>query len=537
MNFKSIRDQAKIIRDHLTLKPVEECFIAFIRNTTFDNPQCKKLNILVQASQDYYYLVIFSSILRSLKKNYSVKISWIMMAFAYRKHGKSMMLKTTSAYERKWTKIYQSFGGKTVFTHLYWWFTLDRGATQDAELSFQNLKSKMQLVQTEYCGIKIGDLIYDTYLRFKPAATVNLTDDFLKLLLVHAFTTAKKAKVLFEKNKYDFLLTSYTSYIHHGIVARAALLSGTRVFSTGGHSQLSKEVTLPFPNHNKDFPVYKEQFAALSPDEQAKGKLLAKQQLEARFTGKIDLSTSYMKRSAYEANGGTEFLFESSPKKRVVIFLHCFFDSPHIYRKMIYADFYEWLKATLTILNTAENQAKYDVYVKPHPNGFDGNEEIIEEITRHFPFIHVIPKETNNLQLIKQGFDLAITVYGTLGHEFPYFGIPVLNAGDNPHINYSFSTHAETEEQYQNYLNNIDLVKKPTEQSREEILEFYFMHSLYMIAGKLPPEENKIIVDLIVSTVIEGKLQKYIDDCERDPEYLKKTDELIFKSFSAVLNQ
>ena len=40
---------------------------------------------------------------------------------------------------------------------------------------------------------------------------------------------------------------------------------------------------------------------------------------------------------------------------------------------------------------------------------------------------------------LKKKVNLLLTCYGTIAHEYAYFGIPVINASiNNPHINYNF---------------------------------------------------------------------------------------------------
>ena len=43
-------------------------------------------------------------------------------------------------------------------------------------------------------------------------------------------------------------------------------------------------------------------------------------------------------------------------------------------------------------------------------------------------------------QLIKEGIKAVITCHGTIGSEYPYFNLTVVNASNsNPHANYKFN--------------------------------------------------------------------------------------------------
>ena len=373
-------------------------------------------------------------------------------------------------------------------------------------------------------------MIYDTYLRFKPAATVEITDPFLENVIISALDNSERLTNLFQKNDYDLLLTSYCTYVQHGVAVRIAHKYGVKVVSFGNFDQLAKVVEPDFPYHVKNYHIYKEHFLKISQNEKERCLDLAIKSLNRRFSGELDNSTFYMSKSSYHQELLTEKIFSHSGNKRIVVFLHDFFDSPHIYRDMLYPDFYEWLDRTLGILS----ETGHDVYIKPHPNGIIGNEPVVEQILKKFPKVIEISKTISNKVLIKEGFDLAVTVYGTLGHEMPYFGIPVLNAGDNPHVNFLFSETAFSRNGYEQTLFSIENIQKPTEELKDEIGAFYYMHNFYPFPGKLPADENKFLNLEIRSLKNEndffGFLKKY-----KENSYGLKIQQLIESALKNVI--
>ena len=48
-----------------------------------------------------------------------------------------------------------------------------------AQKIFEKISSKKKIHQLKYKGIKVGDLIYDTYLRYKNVPTIKIKDQFL----------------------------------------------------------------------------------------------------------------------------------------------------------------------------------------------------------------------------------------------------------------------------------------------------------------------------------------------------------------------
>jgi hypothetical protein len=53
-------------------------------------------------------------------------------------------------------------------------------------------------------------------------------------------------------------------------------------------------------------------------------------------------------------------------------------------------------------------------------------------------------------------------------------GIPVLNAGYNPHIAYSFNYHARSKREYRNYLKRLPALKAIV--NPQDVYEFYYMY-------------------------------------------------------------
>ena len=60
----------------------------------------------------------------------------------------------------------------------------------------------------------------------------------------------------------------------------------------------------------------------------------------------------------------------------------------------------------------------------------------------HVLKIILIPDTTSHHQLIEEGINTVITVYGSIGIEYAIKNITVVNASlNNPHISYNFNIH------------------------------------------------------------------------------------------------
>lgn len=198
-------------------------------------------------------------------------------------------------------------------------------------------------------GIQVADLIVDSYLRFKPAIAFDVQDPFVRRLIWQAAREIRWAGDYFDEHLPSCYLTSYTTYLEHGLASRVALNRGVPVWSFGSLSRFAKRLSVVDPYQAPECSEYRRNFAAL--DRQKERLDEARVQLESRLSGGIDAATSYMRRSAY---GGEEVTLPEGLAGAAVIFLHDFFDSPHIYPDLVFCDFWRWICFTIDTLEGNE---------------------------------------------------------------------------------------------------------------------------------------------------------------------------------------
>lgn len=99
-------------------------------------------------------------------------------------------------------------------------------------------------------GVKIGDILYDTYLRFRAQPTLLIKDYFLHKLIISSNLILLKLDKLYKKYKFKFFFTSYTSYIHHGLPVRYFLKKKVKVFSGKNTSQYNKKISKNDTKHS-----------------------------------------------------------------------------------------------------------------------------------------------------------------------------------------------------------------------------------------------------------------------------------------------
>jgi hypothetical protein len=331
---------------------------------------------------------------------------------------------------------------------------------QKKEINFSSFKIQ---------GILVGDLIIDSYLRFKPSPEFKICDPFVKKIIWQTLRDIRHAKDFFGKVKPSLYLTSYSTYIEHGIAVRVALKYKVTVRSYGHFAAFGKKLIrndfyhTPYTsNYSKDFSRLPNQFSLLKKAEKA---------LNFRLSGGIDPATSYMKFSAYKKNKVTV----PNVAGQAVIFLHDFYDSPHIYPNLIFQDFWSWVLFTIQTFQ----QAKINFWIKPHPNQIDLSDKAIKDLIRKFPDLRILPSRVTNKQLAKNGMKVGITVYGTVAHELAYMGIPSITCAKDPHHAFDFCYRATSIKEYRSLLLNKNEILFNRFLFKKQALQFFYMHNFY----------------------------------------------------------
>ena len=199
---------------------------------------------------------------------------------------------------------------------------------------------------------------------------------------------------------------------------------------------------------------------------------------------------AYSQKSAFNQSSNKAVLRKTNNLK-VLISPHCFFDSVHAYGNNLFTDFYEWLKT----LGKLSNNTSYDWYIKTHPDINNYSSNVIDDFIKQYPKIILLNKDTSHLQIVKEGIDCVLTVYGTVGFEYAMLGVKVINASlNNPHIDYKFNFHPKTKKNYIEMIKNLENLQ--IDINKDEILEYYVIRNLLDFNDWLFKNHSKMISDL-----------------------------------------
>jgi len=354
----------------------------------------------------------------------------------------------------------------------------------------KKIKNKHDIENIKIKNVLIGDLIYDHFLKISKNPTINSNDlNFRKYLLMKVEEFLYWDKFISEQIK--TIVVSHSVYTK-AIPLRICLHRNIEAFQLTNrqiHKLNSKEMF-----GYTEFKDYKKIFKRLNKKKKTSYINIARKRLEMRFKGAVGVDMAYSKKSAYLNNFYKNRLLKKSDKIKILVPCHCFFDSPHSYGFNLFPDFYEWLN----FLGKISEKTNYDWYLKTHPDFKPGNLEILNYFSKKYSKFNILPSDSSHVQIINEGIDVALTVHGTIGCEYPIFNKLVVNASlNNPHIAYNFNLHPKTIGEYKKILLNLQKVKNKFKinNSKSQIYEFYYMHKLFDRKKYFLQDGNSNLVD------------------------------------------
>ena len=427
-----------------------------------------KGEILLDLFHHYPFVNIWSYIVNIIKDKKKLKVRYFYFYFYLG------LLNQSKFYSFKLKKIYESFNVKEGIDERNNNFNK---SNKRIEKIFQSLSSKKKLLNFTYKNIKIGDLLYDTYLRTKLEPTVDINDIHLKNLTIRAINIFDHISNYLKKNNVKLIIVSHPYYIQYGIITRIACKNKIPVLmiysKSRGHDIFRlKLIDRKHPVEDFKYYNYKKKFLSLKSK---KNRLnIGKRLIKDRFSKKFLDQLPYMKKNIYINR--KKFQINQKKSNDVYIFAHDFFDNPHRFRWMIFEDFLEQIKFLEKIAAKTPN---LNWFLKPHPNAIDKNYEIFYKIFANFKYIKLVDKDLNNFEIINKKPKFVITNHGTVAHEFAYHKIPVINTGDNLHINYNFCLHAKNKKNLEKIIIHFEKFKKKINFDKKNIYEFTYMDYFY----------------------------------------------------------
>ena len=324
---------------------------------------------------------------------------------------------------------------------------------------YSNIKLKKDILNIKIDQILIGDLIYDDFLRSNDYVTLDYKSDKFKTHLEKSISLFYFWKNFLKKNKVQSIINSHNTYLI-GLLPRIGVSLKIPVYKVGPSNayKTDKKHLYTFDDRKNS----KKYFKLLPKKIQKKYLSLSEKNLLSQFIGKKP-NNDFIERIIN---------IKKTNKTKILIASHCFNDAVHIYGNFIFNDFHEWIE----YLAKFSKKTDYEWIVKIHPSEFDRNIKKMIKYKNKFSNLRILPKNYTNVEVLKLGITAVLTVYGTVGREYPIFNIPVINAStQNPHSEFNFNYHINSVKSYEKILKNINKLKINPYKCKKDIFEYYSM--------------------------------------------------------------
>lgn len=367
------------------------------------------------------------------------------------------------------TRLYRSFNVVDVILY-------DFTEEQEQEISFiynqicTSIQNKQDVLNITINGYRFGLYIYSVFLRF-----VSPVFDLPKYKIdIFEIVLSCIKNVVYWENYFKYhtvkAIILEDAIYTQSYMREIAISHGIPVYSVR-ISQCARCYSGYFTCSRYGIN-YKNAFMELSQEEKEYGISWAKHKLDMRVHGD-NSDIPYMGNRGTYKNRQADKLLLCSEKIKVVICPHCFTDDPFPYGEFLFHDQYEWLE----YLGKLSQETDYDWYFKIHPAAEELSLGIYEQILRRYQNIHLLPIEASAVQMRDEGMEFALTLWGTIGHEYAYLGINVINGGYGPHSDFSFNYNPKSLDEYKELILNLPSLNRNI--NKEEIYQFYCMHYLY----------------------------------------------------------
>lgn len=393
------------------------------------------------------------------------------------------------------------------------------------------------VVRIKWCGMLIGDIVYDQYLAGTQNATLHRFDiRLLKFIFIVLKSVSEHHKMLVSSCASSVLL-SHRVGLSGACCASASEQLGLNIYSFGG-SDLG---TLILATHRKSYeytPTLEELDSLLDSNSQDLDRVYTKVTNEL-FAGNLnaDAALAFSKKIYTERDDFAKSLNLDPNKKNIFIMLHAFTDYPHShFNGMLFSDFHDWL---INTLDCAKNVLDVNWIVKNHPSSrfyptrdFDFKKFANERSAAHICFMDD-DYDFDSRSICNIG-DAIITCLGTAGFEFSALSkIPSITASDNPYAEAGFAVLPKSKEEYFKLLKGIRSIKMLNpEQHRRAKAAFVFIHRLSRVPVSAIPflshaeqrvyQEDDKYWDIVIEKLskneegIQNELELYINEVEYD---------------------
>lgn len=413
------------------------------------------------------------------RKRYAAAIYSSLAAVAVSSKYNLKTIVVTDNLKSNFKKFYESFGFKKFFVGFSYYSVLnDIFVLLNSLTIFLAIIPKIKINGFEWFinefkvkNIKIGDLIYDSYVR-KGGRYLNPKIDtyFLNILFKGIFRAVNIYKIIsLYSPKYIFVSTAAYAG-NDGIALRIGVEKKIKVIETGPYNYYKYDKRNIFFGKYNLFSQGKKEEVLNSNISLNKLNLFLKNRLKGNLytaqTAQRDLKIANQNKILFNREKLLKkFNLNNSKIDKIILFApHCFSDSPHgngIF--FIFRDYYHQFVETLSHINK-DKKPNILWLIRPHPSsGWFEEEGSVEQLMSKYSnnkLIRLCRVDMINTSDLVKICDHVITGRGNIGLEFACNGKYPILAGTAPYTGLGFTIESKNKKKYFEKLSNIKKIKK-----------------------------------------------------------------------------
>jgi hypothetical protein len=413
--------------------------------------------------------------------------------------GKDRNWELAMLLQNKWDRELKHIGGSFgVSQHFSLFPRISKSKYENAIQSgisiYKDFDTREELINSEYKGTQIGDLIYNSYLRQMKKGTVSPENKDIELLyfICRHILFHQIYNDILKNNDVRAVIVSHRKYSISGALLRAALSYNVEIFTFGTGSGLSFH---KYKNNIENKRIFRKPSDRLFDYIMNNHKSLAVNRGERYLQERIDgnkpvAAGAYSnKKNVMTKSEAYERFNLSQNKPTGVLMSHALTDGVIRGRWNLFPDYLVWLREVISEMvdNTSVNWL-----IKPHPNAqyYDCQHSVNDEfyeITQGEDnhTVSILPDSMNTKSLFNFA-DFIFTVRGTAGLEFPAFGIPSIIAGESSYSGFDIAIEPETKNGYLKYISDTSNIGEVSdEQTKRARALFYIIKELIGVESSL----------------------------------------------------
>jgi hypothetical protein len=344
----------------------------------------------------------------------------------------------------------------------------------------------------KFCKLKykdtdIGLSTYDSYIRYKKIPSEKNTNiQILCMLAQSMFKCDQILSRVFSNKKIKKVVQGEIVFSPLQSLFQLSLLHNVEVYSkTGGHKQSIRKYNNTSQIYTYKYNISNKLFNRVYKTKKKQALNLFNKNylnnLNKDKFGNIDFRMPNIKVEKKLIKKKDIYDYLQMKKKPIVCFFlnHLIDGNFHSGPMVSFQDTLTWFKF---VFDEIKKYKKVNWIIKLHPTEKYYRTKfnlisIIKKLEKEYDHIKLYPDELSNLTLLNS-VDVALTSHGTVGFEYPAYGIKSIFVNNSQYSNMNFCNMTDTKKKIRKEFENIHLTKKLKKNEIEK-------YRIYMVLRKL----------------------------------------------------